>query len=105
MIAVSGYMGGTRGSGVLSCASDVLQMSVVRGVCVCLVGVGLGCWSERVRGLGLGFINPGGTGGKWDVCVFWLRRCGWCWGGESGGGRFGQGLGECGGVVLSLCLL
>ena len=32
-VAVSAYMGGTRGSGVLSRADDVLEMSVVRGVC------------------------------------------------------------------------
>ena len=32
MVAVSAYMGGTRGSGVLSSAGDVLEMSVVRGV-------------------------------------------------------------------------
>ena len=30
MVAVSGYMGGTRGSGVLSSVCDVLEMSVVR---------------------------------------------------------------------------
>ena len=29
---VSAYMGGTRGSGVLSSACDVIEMSVVRGV-------------------------------------------------------------------------
>ena len=40
--AVGAYMGGTRGSGVLSSACDVLGMSVVRGVgevcemCMCL---------------------------------------------------------------------
>ena len=33
VIAVSAYMGGTRGSGVLSSAGDVLEISVVRGVC------------------------------------------------------------------------
>ena len=33
VVAVSVYMGGTRGSGVLSSAGDVLEMSVVRGVC------------------------------------------------------------------------
>ena len=32
MVAVSAYMGGTRGSCVLSSACDVLEMSVVRGV-------------------------------------------------------------------------
>ena len=29
---VSAYMGGTRGSGVLASAGDVLEMNVVRGV-------------------------------------------------------------------------
>ena len=32
VVAVSAYMGGTRGSGVLSSAGDVLEMSMVRGV-------------------------------------------------------------------------
>ena len=32
VVAVSAYMDGTRGSGVLSSAGDVLEMSVVRGV-------------------------------------------------------------------------
>ena len=32
VVAVSAYMGGTRGSGVLASACDVLEMSVVRGV-------------------------------------------------------------------------
>ena len=49
VVAVSAYMGGTRGSGVLSSAGDVLEMSVVRGVggvcdmCMCLVRGGR-CW-------------------------------------------------------------
>ena len=30
-----------------------------------------GC--ELMRGLGLGFTNPVGTGGVLDVCLFWLR--------------------------------
>ena len=38
--AVSSYMGGTRSSGVLSSAGDVLEMSVVRGVCLARGGVG-----------------------------------------------------------------
>ena len=43
---MSAYMGGTRGSGVLASACDVLEISVVRGVggvydmCMCLVPVG-----------------------------------------------------------------
>ena len=32
VVAVSAYMGGTRGSGVLASACDVLEMSGVRGV-------------------------------------------------------------------------
>ena len=42
MVAVNAYMGGTRGSGGLSSACDVLEMSVVRVVggvcdmCMCL---------------------------------------------------------------------
>ena len=72
MVAVSAYMGGTRGSGVLSSAGDVLEMSVVRECrgecvtwCMCFArgGVG-GVGGEWVRGLGFGFTNPGGTGGK-----------------------------------------
>ena len=47
VVAVSAYIGGTRGSGVLSSACDVLEMSVVRGVggvcdmCMCLARVGV----------------------------------------------------------------
>ena len=70
---MSAYMGGTRGSGVLSSACDVLEMIVLRGVggvcdmCMCLArgGVG-GVGIELVRGLGLGFNNSGGTWGKSD---------------------------------------
>ena len=46
VVGVSAYMGGTRGSGVLSSAGDVLEMSVVRGVagvcgmCMCLARAG-----------------------------------------------------------------
>ena len=49
VVAVSAYMGGKRGSGVLSRACDVLEMSVVRGVggvcdmCMCS-GRGGRCW-------------------------------------------------------------
>ena len=68
VVVVSAYMGGTRGSGVLSSACDVLEMSVVRGVggvcdmCMWLTrgGVG-GVGGERVTLLGLGFTNSGGT--------------------------------------------
>ena len=50
VVAVSAYMEDTLGSGVLSSAGDVLEMSVVRGVggvcdmCMCLAW---GVWVER----------------------------------------------------------
>ena len=49
MVAVSAYMVGTRGLGVLSSAGDVLEMRVVRGVggvcdmCMCLARGGVVC--------------------------------------------------------------
>ena len=46
--------------------------------CVCTGGVG-GVGHEWVRGLGLGFTNPGATWGKWDMCL-WFG----CVGCESG---------------------
>ena len=48
MVAVSAYMGGTRGSDVLSSAGDVIEISVGRGVggvcdmCMCLARGGVG---------------------------------------------------------------
>ena len=42
MVAVSAYMGGTHGSGVLSSAGDVLEISVVRGVGGVCVWLGAG---------------------------------------------------------------
>ena len=47
VVAVGAYMGGTRGSGVLDSACDVLEMSVVRGVdgvcdmCMCVTRGGV----------------------------------------------------------------
>ena len=47
---MSAYMGGIRGSDVLSSAGDVLEMSVagalggVRDMCMYLVGLGGRCW-------------------------------------------------------------
>ena len=70
-------MCGTRGSGVLACAGDVLEMSVVIGVGgVCDMCLARAVWDvvgEWVTGLGLGFTNSGGTWRKWDMCLFWLR--------------------------------
>ena len=65
MLVVIAYMGGTRGSCVLSSACEVLEMSVVRGVggvydmCKCLARGGVGrVGDEWMRGSGLGFTNP-----------------------------------------------
>ena len=103
VVAVSAYMGGTRSSGVLASAGDVLEMSVVRGVggvcdiCMCLARGGVGCvGGEWVTGLGLGVTNFGGTWGKWDMClclvaVMWV-------------GGLGQGLGGCCGV-MTVCFV
>ena len=72
-----GHVGGTRGSGIVSSAADVLLMSVVcgmrevGGVCVARGGVG----GEGMRGLPLGFTNTVGTGGM-DIC-FLLCICLW----------------------------
>ena len=72
----AGHVGGTRGSNIVSSASNVLLMSVVRG----MRGVGGVCEfvyvfgselvdGEWMRGLGLGFISPVGTWGVLDVCL------------------------------------
>ena len=58
---VSAYMGGTCGSGVLSSAGDVLEMSVVRDVCDMCMCLARGGW-EVLGARGLGFTNPGATG-------------------------------------------
>ena len=63
-------MDGTRGSGIVSNAVDVLGMSVMYGVkgvggvcemCMCLAQGGVG--GEGVSGFGFRFINPVGAGG------------------------------------------
>ena len=95
VVTVSAYMGGTRGSGVLSSAVDVLERSVVRGIgrvcdiCMCLYrgGVG-GVGGEWVTGLGLGFTNSEGTWGKRYMCL-----CFGCGGVGGVGGRMGGRLG------------
>ena len=87
VVAVSTYMGGTRGSGVLSSACDVLEMIVVRGVggvcdlCMCLAREGVGdVVGERIGfGVYQSWRNLGKVG---YVSVFWLR---WCWGEWVGG--------------------
>ena len=81
------YVGGTRGSDIVSSAADALGIRVVRemrgvggvgvggigGVyemCMCLARPGVGCeGGEWIRGLDLGFANPEQTGGVLDVCL------------------------------------
>ena len=55
-----------------------------------------------LRGLGLGFANPGGTWGKWDMCL-----CFACGGVGGVGGEWVRGLGQSlgGWVVVCLCVL
>ena len=92
-------MVGTRGSGILASAGDVVEISVVRGVggvydmCMCLArGRVGGVGGEWVTGLVLGFTNSGGTWGKWDMCLCF--GCGGVGGvGEEWVGGLFQGLG------------
>ena len=80
VVAVNAWcecMGRTRGSCFVSTSDDVLDMGVVRGVrgvcgvCeMCMVWDGVGVVAgEWVRGYGLGFTTPIGTGGVCDVCL------------------------------------
>ena len=69
---------------------------------MCLVRFGVR--GEWVRGLGFDFANPGGTWGKWDMCLCFC--CGGVGGvgGEECVGGLGQGLGGwCG--VMSVCVV
>ena len=50
------------------------------------------------------FTNSGGTWGKWDMCVFCLRWCVWCWG-RVDGFCLGQGIGGWGGVKSGFSVL
>ena len=47
-------------------------------MCLARGGVG-GEWGEWMRGLGLGFTNPVGTGGVLDVCLFFLYAVVYVW--------------------------
>ena len=76
-MGIAGHVVGTRGSGIVSSAVDMLSMvcgmSGVGRVCeMCLARGGVG-----VRGLGLDFINHVGTW-RWvlDVCLGCGGVCG-----------------------------
>ena len=67
---------GSRGLGIVSCAADMLGVSVVRGmrgvggVCEMYMYLALGGEGrEWIRGLGLGFTNPVERGEVLDVCL------------------------------------
>ena len=100
----AGHVVGTRGSGIVCSAADVLLMSVVRGMrggggvcgmCMCLDRGGMGGdGGEWMRGLDLGYTNHVGIGGVLDVSVFWLRWCEWCR--RRMGRGFGPGSGRVG---------
>ena len=73
----AGHVCGTHGSGIVYREVDMLWMSVVRGVggvcemCMCLAWGSVGEeGGEWMRGLGLGFTNPVGTGEVLDVCLY-----------------------------------
>ena len=68
-------MGGTHGSGVVSSADDVQEMSMsVDGACeMCMFWLGVG-----VIELGLGFTNPVETGEVW-VAVVWVVTWSMVW--------------------------
>ena len=80
-------MGGTRGSSIVSSVYDVVRgMRGVGGVCkMCMRLARSGVGSEWMRGLGLGFTNPVGTGGAWKVhlCLGYVGVGGeWGWAGS-----------------------
>ena len=109
VVAVSAYMGGTRVSGVLSGAGDVLEMSVVRGgggvcdMCKCLARGGVGVvGAEWVTGLvwALPIMKEHGEN---RICVCVLVAVVWVVLEESGRAAWAR-VWE-GGVVLCLCVL
>ena len=103
VVVNAGRVGGRRGSGIVSGAPDVLEMRVgwVGEGCICLARAAWVEWVEWMRGLGLGFTTPVGTGDVLDMCL--CLGCGDVSGvvGELVGG-LDQGME---GVVLCLCEL
>ena len=70
-------MGSTLGSGIVSSAADVIGMSVVHGMkrwwSMYVFGTGRRKrrGGEWMRGLGLGFTNPVGSGKCWTCVCVW----------------------------------
>ena len=88
----AGYGGGTRDSGIVSSAADVLWMSVMRGMrgvsgvcemCMSLARGGLGGDGDERIGFGI-YKSGGNRGSVGRVSVFWLRWCGWVGGLDHG---------------------
>ena len=89
------HVGGTRGSGIVSSAADILWMSVVSGtrgfggvceMCMCLARGGVGGEGSEWRGervdemIGFGIYQSCGNRESVErVSVFWMWWCGWCW--------------------------
>ena len=79
IVGSAGHVDDTRSSGIVSSAADALWVSVVLemrrvgGVCemcMCLARGGVGGEvGKQMRGFGLGFTNPVGTGEVLDVCL------------------------------------
>ena len=65
-------MGGTCGSGIVSCQANVIGMREVRGMCTCLARGGVGV----EEGIGL-YQSCGNRGSVGRVSV--LRWCRWGW--------------------------
>ena len=75
VVVCAGHVGGTRGSGIVSSAADVLWVSVVRG----MRGVGGVC--EMCMGLARGGVGENGVSGSedwvWALPILWEQ---WeCW--------------------------
>ena len=78
VVAVSAYLSCTRGSGVLSCAGDVLEASVVRGV-VEVCGLVWAGWDLLGVSDRTGFLERHGENGI-CVCILItvvLAKSGW----------------------------
>ena len=85
VVVSAGHVGDTRDSGTVSSAADVLWISFVRGMrgvgkvfemFMCLARDGVGReGDEWIKGLGLGFTNPVGTGGVLDVYLCLSLGC------------------------------
>ena len=65
VVAVSAYMGGTHGPGVLASAGDVLEISVVRGV---------GGVYDMCTGMCLARGGVGAVGGEWVTGYVYCAR-------------------------------